>query len=191
MNVSAIRTRAAVVSIAHCRRARQTCIALLGLATTLQGGGCAMPQRTYQPAQDPATLDDVSFLHYLATVPVVTVAEGMRAVLLLAGDGARGSTFEQKYEELRGRGAVKEAWRLEPGQILDKGTLAHMLQVICDMPRSLDDVLASKTGVGDRRYALKTCIHEGVMPYGVAHERVTGGELLSALTNAEGYLGSP
>ncbi|UCC32570.1 MAG: hypothetical protein JSU86_09855 [Phycisphaerales bacterium] len=191
MNVSAIRTGAALTSTAHCRRVRQIVVAVLGLVTMLQGGSCAMPQRTYQPAQDPATLDDVSFLHYLATVPVVTVDEGMRAVLLLAGDGARWSTFDQRYEELRGRGAVKEAWRLEPGRILDKGALAHMLQVICDLPRSLDDVLASKTGVGDRRYALKTCIHEGVMPYGVAHERVTGGELLSALTNAEGYLASP
>jgi len=190
MNVSVTGTGAALMSTVHYGRIRQIAIAVLGLATTLQVGSCTRPQRTYQPAQDPATLDDLSFLHYLATVPVVTVDEGMRAVLLLTGDSARWSTFEQRYEELRRRGAVKEAWRLEPGQILDKGTLAYMLQCICDVPRSLDDMLASKTSVGDRRYALKTCIHEGVMPYGLAHEPVTGGGLLSALTIAERYLSS-
>ncbi len=190
MNVSAIGTGAALISNRNYRRVRWVVVAVLSLATMLQAGSCTRPQRTYQPAQDPATLDDVSFLHYLATVPVVTVDEGMRAVLLLAGDSARWSTFEQRYEELRRRGAVKKAWRIGPGQILDKGTLAYMLQCICDVPRSLNDELASKTGVGDRRYALKTCIHEGVMPYGLAHEPVTGGGLLSALTIVERYLSS-
>ena len=190
MNYSAIGTRAGLISNRDYRRVIRVLIAVLGLVTMLQGGSCTMPQRTYQPAQDTATLDDVSFLHYLATVPVVTVDEGMRAVLLHTDDSARLSTFEQRYEELRRRGAVKQAWRLETGQILDKGTLAHMLKCICDIPHSLDDVLASRTGVGDRRYALKTCIHEGIMPYGLAHEPVTGGGLISALTIAERYVSS-
>ncbi|GAF69285.1 unnamed protein product, partial [marine sediment metagenome] len=132
-----------------------------------------MPRRTFQPEQDEASLDDVSFLHYLATVPVVTVDEGMRAVLLLTGDSTQWPTFEKRYEELRGRGAVKAAWRLRSGRILDKGTLAYMLRTVCSGARSLNEILASKTGIGDRRYALKACVDEGVLPHGLAHEPVT------------------
>ncbi len=151
---------------------------------------CAMPQRTFQPEREPASLDDVSFLHYLATVPVVTVHEGMRAVLLLTDDSDKGTTFERRYEVLHGRGAVKLSWRLKPGRILSKGTLAYMLRTICRLPRGFNEALSSSTGFGDRRYALKTCIDEGLIPYGLSHEPVTGGELLSALTNAERYLES-
>ncbi len=150
--------------------------------------GCTMPRRTFQPEQDEASLDDVSFLHYLATMPVVTVDEGMRAVLLLTGDSTQWPTFEKRYEELRGRGAVKAAWRLRSGRILDKGTLAYMLRTVCDGAPSLNEILASKTGLGDRRYALKACVDEGVLLYGLSHEPVTGGELLSALTKVEQHV---
>jgi hypothetical protein len=148
-----------------------------------------MPLRTFEPAQDPGALDDVSFLHYLATVPVVTVDEGMRAVLLLEGEGARWPTFNERSKELHRIGAVKAAWHLQQEQILNKGTLAYMLRTICKLRRSFNERLAAATGIGDRRYALATCIHAGLLPYGLAHEPVTGGELLSALTAAERQLG--
>ena len=45
--------------------------------------GCALPHRSIQPAHNQAELDDLRFTHYLATVPVVTVNEGARAVLML------------------------------------------------------------------------------------------------------------
>jgi len=149
-----------------------------------------MPQRSYQPERDPAALDDVSFLHYLATVPVVSVDEGLRAVLMLAGAGENAVTYEQRYEALLERGAIKRSWDLNAGQVLSKGTLAYLLRTMCELPRSVDEVLASRTGVGERRYALKTCIDERLIPYGRAHEPVAGGELLSALANAEHYLES-
>ena len=149
-----------------------------------------MPQRTYQPERDPAVLDDVSFLHYLATVPVVSVDEGLRAVLMLAGTGKDAATYEQRYEALLERGAIKRSWDLNADQILGKGTLAYLLRTVCELPRSVDEILASRTGLGERRYALKTCIDERLIPYGLAHEPVAGGELLSALANAERYLES-
>ncbi len=160
------------------------------LCAVVSGAGCSMPQRAYQPDQDPTTLDDVSFLHYLATVPVVTVDEGMRAVLLLAVERGQWPTFERRYEELRRRGAVAAAWHLKANRLLNKGTLAHMLRTVCDLPRSLSEVAASRTGLGDRRYALKTCVHEGILAYGLPREPVTGGELLSSLTKAERFLES-
>ena len=152
--------------------------------------GCAAPQRTFRPAQDPATLDDVPFLHYLATVPVVTVDEGMRAVLLLTDTTIKRATFDQRFKVLRRFGAVKTAWHLRSGQVLNKGTLAHMLRTLCDLPYSVNERLALATGLGDRRYALKTCVYGGLLPYGLPHDPVAGGEMLSALTEAERYLES-
>lgn len=152
------------------------------------GAGCSMPRRTFQPEQDPTTLDDISFLHYLATVPVVTVDEGMQAVLLLTGEREKWPTFQRRYEELHGRGAIKTVWHLEAGRVLSKGTLAYMLRTVCDLPHSLSEVAASRCRLGDRRYALKTCADEGILSYGLPHEPVTGAALHSALIESERYM---
>lgn len=154
------------------------------------GAGCSMPRRTFQPEQDPATLDDMSFLHYLATVPVVTVDEGMQAVFLLTSERGQWPTFERRYEELRLRGAIKQVWHLEADGILSKGTLAYMLRTMCDLPYSLNELAASRSGLGDRRYALKTCVDEGILSYGLPHEPVTGAQLHSSLIDSERYMES-
>lgn len=172
-------------------RCRKTVVFLLALAAaSLTATGCALPRRTFQPQVDPGTLDDVAFLHYLATVPVVTVDEGTRAVLMLIDSNAGRMTFNERSIVLQRMGAVKAAWRLGPRQILDKGTLAYMLRTIGQWPRGLAEVLAAATGWGDRRYALKTCVDAGWIAYGLPHDPVTGGELLSALTAAEPKLPS-
>ena len=147
-----------------------------------------MPRRTLEPERDTAQLDDVGFLHYLATVPAVTAGEGMRAVLLLAGPTSRWATFEEQREELLRIGAIKPAWRLHADDALDKGTLAFMLRAVCRLRRGVNEKLTMAMGFGERRYALKSCIDERLLYYGVTTDPVTGGELLSALTRAEEIL---
>ncbi len=146
---------------------------------------CSRPQRQFQPSPDPHSLDDATFLHYLQTLPVVTVDEGMRAVLLLQGTTGQWPTYEARAGELLHRKAVRPEWKLQADELIDKGTLAHMVLALTNLPRSANNRLASWTRLGDRRYALKTCVHEGLMPYAVDHERVTGGELLALLAAAE------
>ncbi len=160
-----------------------------GLSLALVAG-CAAPRRTFQPPHDPATLDDTAFVHYLATVPVASVDEGLRAVLMLTGPTSQWPTFEERRAELLRLGALRPEWELEANQILDKGTLAYMLRVLCRLPHGLSEVLAKATHLGSRRYALKTCIDEGMLPYATAEEPVTGAELLGALTKAEARSGS-
>jgi len=147
--------------------------------------GCAAKNRTFRPPVAPATMDDAVFLHYLATVPVVTVDEGMRAVLLIKGSTVPWPTFETRRDELIRVGALRKEWPLAPDQVLDKGTLAHMLRVICCLPRSASELVVMPMGIGVRRYALKTCIFEGVMPYATEYQPVTGGEMLSIIAKAE------
>ena len=117
-------------------------------------------------------MSDMAFLHYLATAPTVSIDEGRRAIGLLTENGDA---------EL-----IRPEWEFSGDDVLDKGTLAYMLRNACDLPRGVNEVLLADTiGLGDRRYALKTCVYEGLLPFGRADEPVTGGELLSALTAAE------
>jgi len=150
--------------------------------------GCASRPRAFQPPQSPALMEDAAFLHYLATVPVVNVDEGMRAVLLLKGPSSNWPVYDDRRAELLQMGAFQIHWKLEADDALDKGTLAYMLRVLCRLPRSFTELASLPTGVLDRRYALKTCVYEEILPYSTAREPVTGGELLSALTKAEGRM---
>ncbi|MFQ5413391.1 MAG: hypothetical protein ACE5E6_02935, partial [Phycisphaerae bacterium] len=117
-----------------------------------------------------------------------TVDEGFRAVLLVAGGADAASTFDARRAALVRRAAVDDTWPLVEDQLLDNGTLAYMLSRICDLPRGVNERLARMTGWGRRRYALRTCVHEGLMTYGPAHAFVTGGALLAAVTAADEYL---
>ncbi len=150
--------------------------------------GCGRPHRLFQPSRDPDTLSDTTFLHYLATLPVVTVHEGTRAVLLLKGPTSNWPTFVDRTAELKRLGAFRDAWDLEQNQVLDKGTFFYMLSAVCGLPKSFNELLATATRRGGRRYALKKCIHAGLLPYGLAEEFLTGGEMVSALTKAESYV---
>ena len=134
--------------------------------------GCHAPRVATGPRQDTSAMSDIVFMHYLATAPTVTVGEGRRALEVLS-DGQANVT-------------IRPNWGINDGCMLDKGTLAYLLRTACDLPRGVNEVLLADTvGLGDRRYALKTCIYEGLMPYGRAFDPITGGELLSALTAAE------
>jgi hypothetical protein len=158
------------------------------LMASLGVGGCGAPKRSFHPEQDVDALNDTVFLHYVATLPVVTVDEGYRAVLMLADLPERPRTFQERGAALEKLGAVKPDWGLEADRVLDKGTLGYMLRAICNLPMGFNELWLSRMDIGDRRYALKTCVHEGLMPYAPAYEPVTGGELLAAVTKGESYI---
>jgi hypothetical protein len=144
--------------------------------------GCSLPRRSFEPAGNPDELDDTRFLHYLASMPVVTVDEGARAVLMLVGDTGNWSTPSARWSELMNRGAVRSDWRLDPGDTLDMGTLAFMISRVADVPRGVNSAWSRAIGMGERRYALRACIAAGVLPQSRAGDPVRGGVLVTALT---------
>ena len=150
--------------------------------------GCSLPKRQFVPERDPSRMSDDIFLHYLASVPVVTVDEGMRAFLLLRGPSSKWPGHNLRKGELLRIDAVELRWKLPPYQVLDKGTAAHMLRTICDLPTGVNEHIARVTHIGQRRYALRACVDAGLMPYGRATDPMTGGDLLAALTKADEYL---
>jgi hypothetical protein len=149
--------------------------------------GCAGP-RKFQPELDHETLDQTRFVHYLATVPVVTVDEAARAMLILADGTETHASYEQRVAELEQRGIVRKAWNLKPDHVLDKGTLGFMLFKICRLPGGVDTLLFGSWGLGDRRYALKEAADAGLLTYGPDYHPVTGGELVAALARADTYM---
>ncbi|HUU85928.1 MAG TPA: hypothetical protein VM243_20715 [Phycisphaerae bacterium] len=160
---------------------------LLGFALAIMLTGCAAPRR-FEPAQNPDALPATSFLHYLATVPVVSVEEGCRAILLVTDGKEQYTTHDERYAELLRRGFARRAWRLRPGDMLDKGTLAYLACKVCNLPGGVNTLLFGRWGLGDRRYALKEVAAEGIMSYDVSYRVVRGGELLTTLTKIDAYL---
>ena len=149
--------------------------------------GCA-GVRNYEPSVAPDSLDGTSFLHYLGTVPVASVGEGCRAILLAADGTEAFDTHEERYAELIRRGLVRPAWGLQGDHVLDKGTLAFMAARVCRLPGGVNTHLLASWGLGDRRYALKDAAAAGLMSYDTPDRAVRGGELLSTLGKIDDYL---
>lgn len=164
---------------------RVPALVLVGLFGTL--GGCAY-SRQYEPSVDPNTLSDVQFVHYLVTVPVVTVEEGCRAVMIAADGEDSFSDHGERYAAMEQRGLVRAAWKLEGQQVLDTGTLAFMLSKVCSLPPSVNSVLLGSWGLGDRRYALKQAVRYNLIRYAPPYKSVTGGEMVAALASADEYM---
>ncbi|RJP36533.1 MAG: hypothetical protein C4547_07225 [Phycisphaerales bacterium] len=165
---------------------------------------CARPERTWQPPQDPAAFDDTTFLHYLTTVPWATNGETVRAILLLdetarpvepsdlnravPANEVLPTSFSDRVAALSARGAVRAVWRLRENELVDRGTVAYMIRHVCRLSPSINERLFGSWGVGERRFALQTCVDAGLIDYGPAHEPVSGGELLAIITRAADYL---
>jgi len=154
--------------------------------------GCStLPKRGVVSDIDPATLDDTGFIHYLASVPTVSVAEGVRGVLLLRGATERWPTYDEQSAELVRAGAMQTSWELAPDDTLDMGTLGYMLRATCSLSPSVNERIATVAGRGERRYALRRCIDAGLLPYANSAQAVRGGELVAALAKSEKYVDPP
>lgn len=146
--------------------------------------GCAAT-RNFTPEVDPNSLDGTSFVHYLGTVPVVTVEEGCRAILLIADGQENFGTHQARYDELLRRGTIRSAWNLKADRLLDKGTLGYMAVQVCQADRGINSLLLGSWGLGDRRYALNDAVAAGLMLFDSEFRPVRGGELLSVLSRID------
>lgn len=161
--------------------------AMLTLGSLAMCGGCGPPIE-YDPTQDHSNLEATEFIHYLSAEPMVTFDEACRAVLLLVDGEDTAATFEARYEELLSRGVVRAQWNLQAKSAVDRGTLAYMIFKGCKMRGGLNVRLFASSGLGDRRYALREVIRQEVMPQGVPYQVLSGGQVLSAISNADDYL---
>ena len=150
-------------------------------------GGCAQT-RQFQPTVAPESLSDIQFVHYLETVPVVTFAEGCRAIVIAADGKDTFDSHEARYAELKQRNIVRDAWGIESDQVLDLGTLAFMATEVCELPPSANSILFGSWGPGDRRYAVKRAAYYGILNYAAPYKLVTGGQMLLTLSRMDEYM---
>lgn len=158
--------------------------AVIGLTLMLIASGCSHARRT-QMDVDPATLDDMSFHAYLANVPLVTVDEACRAMLILADGEDTSESWEQRRDKLLERGIIRPAWNLNPEHLINRGTVAFMVCKVCRIHGGVNMMLLGNMGIGDRRYAYRELVYRELLPTGSEWAYFTGGELIALLTKAD------
>lgn len=144
--------------------------------------GCAVTRP--QPKIDPATLDRDSYLSWLAGQPMVSAGEAYRAMLIAATDNDPGSDFAANQREVFQRDIARPEWKLTASQAIDKATAAFMAVQVANVRGGINmNLLGRKLHVGDRRYAYREIVWEG-MPWGDSppYQVITGGEFVSLLT---------
>lgn len=147
--------------------------------------GCAARLGSVATGVDHNTLDDAAFLHYLAARPVVSFDEAARAVLMLHVPPEPPADCAARLAMLRELRALPIG-RLPPcDRPIRRGDFALMLRCVAGPPRSLNEWLAGAMHLPSRRYALRTCVYEGLLPAGPEYEVISGGEMVAALTRAE------
>lgn len=148
--------------------------------------GCAPRVRTWQPATSPDSLGDTAFLHYLATVPVASVDDATRGLLMVVGSG--GADPAERIEEAVRRGWIEADFRLHPDHVLTRGVAAFMLSRACCLPEGLNARVARLTKIGQQRYAIRACADAKLLAYGSPDESLSGGEWLSAVSRADAWI---
>jgi hypothetical protein len=130
-----------------------------------------------------------AFLHeHLPQQGVVTVAEGYRAMVMLAEGEDPYTSFEEREAVLLCRGIVRKAWKLCPDQALNRATAAYMaMQVMC-IKGGVNCQILGRAGIGDRRYALRELAYRDLMPLGPEYQFITGSELVDLMARADEYM---
>lgn len=146
--------------------------------------GCSAPARTIQPV-DRSGLSSVAYAHSIANAPVASVGSAAKLLVDLSVSreeetGAAKLTEAAAFDTLLARESIRAAWNLSPDSVLDAGTLAYMLRAEGHLKPSTNERLASVTRLGDRRYALRSCIADGLLPAQRADAPISGGALLDA-----------
>lgn len=160
---------------------------LSALTACAMVGGCARP-RQVQPDVDPTTLDDMSFQAYLADVPVVSVNEACRAMLILADGRDETKTWSERRSVMIERGLIRSAWGLQPDNVADRGTIAFMVCEVCRIKGGVNRLILASWGPGDRRYAYREVVYRKLMPGGSEHHHLTGGQMVSLMGKADAWM---
>ncbi|QDV89985.1 hypothetical protein RAS2_10610 [Phycisphaerae bacterium RAS2] len=165
-----------------------TLLRILGyfLALTLGTGilGCTGP-RTSAPPANAAELSDEGFHAYLTEVDVVTVDEAYRAMLILADGEDTSANFEERRQKLEDRGIARAAWKLQPENVIDIGSVAFMVCRICQIHGGINMRLFGSWGLSDRRYAMRELIYREMLSDTVDYDYMSGSALAALMRKAD------
>jgi len=158
--------------------------------------GCASQHATVttqpvatQPARvDCQTVDPMDFLDCMVRKTKCTVADACRAVCLLAAGEDVGKNYDDRYQYLVDHGMIRENWKLQPDQWIDRGTLAYMFLQAAKMKGGVNMHIFGSWGLGDRRYAYREMLYYDLMQAGVDYCYVSGPELVTAMGKVDNFI---
>lgn len=157
----------------------------MAAACLLLAGGCSQVSRPEQVDQA-ERLDVDTFLHeHLPALPIVTVGEAYRSMLVLADGDDPYSSFAQREEALLTRGIIRLDWKLQREQAVDRGTIAYMVCKILGIKGGINRAVFGELGIGDRRYALREMVYQQVMAFSPPYRYITGAELIDVVGKAD------
>jgi len=149
--------------------------------------GCTQP-RAWQPEFDPNDLSDVGFQAYLAEVPLVTVSEAYRAMVILAEGEDPAADFAERERILLDRGIARAAWDLRPEDVIDTGAVAFMVCRIAEIRGGVNMHVFASWGPGDRRYALRELVYRRMIDDSVDYQYISGASLTGLMSKADALM---
>jgi len=154
------------------------------LALPILATGCAASRP--RPVVDPASLDTDTFLAWLADQPMVGAAEAYRAGIILATGTDPGYDWQKLQQQAYQLNLARPEWNLTADTAIDKGTAAFIICQACKVRGGINLNLFGRTlHLGDRRYAWRELIYEGLVRDGSPYHVVTGGEFVALLAKAD------
>ena len=109
-------------------------------------------------------------------------------VILAEGQDAN-QDFEQRRAWLQERDIARAAWKLQPDDYVDNGSVSFMVCQILKVKGGLNRMLLGSWGLGDRRYAYRELVYRKLIATSsVDYAPMTGGELVNLLGLADEYM---
>lgn len=160
-------------------------LAVAALAACMLSSGCAIT-KTPREGVDYNQLPDDLFLAYLAEEPFVSVEEAYRAVLIVADGQDSGTSFDERRQILESRDIARAAWKLQPQNVIDRGSAAYMACKVIQYKGGVNRMLLGSWGPGDRRYAYNEAVYRGIMSEGgMDYSPMTGTDMTALLARTD------
>lgn len=159
-------------------------------------GGCAQTRNDQPAATQPVVVaedaclqvGEMDFLDCMVPRVKCTFAHAVRAVGIFIQGSDVGENFDQQYQFLLDRGVVRPAWKIEPDDWIDRGTISYMLYKAMGLKGGVNMVVFASWGLGDRRYAYRELRYRKLVEPGVDYNYVSGPELVTLLSKVDNYM---
>jgi hypothetical protein len=151
--------------------------------------GCAAIAGGLTPR--PACADKNAFFRALHEKPRAEFRDLVAAVHMLARDTHEEKPFEQLRAELVVDGLLPEDWTYAPGSPVTRGMAAYgvcaALAKVGEGEHGIGGGLTLRVFGNSQRYALRECLHLGIVMPGSQRQTLRGGELLGILARARSF----
>lgn len=132
--------------------------------------------------------DPLDFMDALLATPRCTVADAVRAVLLVQQADIEQGSFEDRRNRLSELGIVPSSWKLDPHAWIDRGLAAYMICRVMDIDGGVNMRLSGTFRPAAQRYANRELVYLGIMPQGADYLYISGPEFASLIGRVDRHI---